>query len=331
MRMIERIKNFVLVAKPGIVFGNLISAAAGFFLASKGRVDGLALPATLMGISLVVASGCVFNNCIDRKIDRKMIRTRNRALAEESVSLKIAVSYASVLGIAGIAMLRAATNPLTVVIVLAGFVIYVGVYSLYMKRNSVYSTLIGSLAGAAPPLAGYCAVTGCLDMGAVILLSIFSLWQMPHCYAIAVFRSDDYAAAAIPVLPVKQGTAAARKHIVGYILAFTAATLMLTFGGYTGYSTFAVATVLGLSWLYLALSGYKACDERLWAKRLFIFSILAIFILSVMMSIDFTVPVSSKTLRSCAPESKPACARVTAAAEKTVDGVVLGKVRSRHG
>ena len=231
VRMPERIKNYLLVAKPGIVFGNLISAAAGFFLASKGRVDGVALPATLIGISLVVASGCVFNNCVDRKIDRKMIRTRNRALAKGLISLKIAVSYATILGIAGMALLCAATNLLAVVIVLAGLVIYVGVYSLYMKRNSVYSALIGSLAGATPPLAGYCAVTGRFDMGAVILLSIFSLWQMPHCYAIAVFRFDDYTAAAIPVLPVKQGTAAAKKHIVGYILAFMAATLMLTFGG----------------------------------------------------------------------------------------------------
>ncbi len=283
----------MLVAKPGIILGNLISAAAGFFLASKGRVDGLALPATLVGISLVVASGCVFNNCVDREIDRKMIRTRNRALARGLISLKNALSYATILGVAGLAVLWAATNLLCVVIVLAGLVIYVGVYSLYMKRNSVYGALIGSLAGATPPLAGYCAVTGRFDMGAVILLSIFTLWQMPHCYAIAVFRFEDYTAAAIPILPVRQGTAAAKRHIVGYILAFTAATLMLTLGGYTGYSTFAVATVLGLSWLYMAWLDYEASDERLWAKKLFIFSILTIFVLSVMMSIDFIAPVPS--------------------------------------
>ena len=299
--MPHRIKNYVLVAKPGIVFGNLISAAAGFFLASKGRIDGLALPATLIGISLVVASGCVFNNCIDRKIDRKMIRTRNRALASGLIKLPIAVSYATLLGIAGLSLLWAATNLLAVSIVLAGLMIYVGVYSLYLKRNSVYGALIGSFAGATPPLAGYCAVTGAFDMGAVILLAIISLWQMPHCYAIAVFRFDDYATAAIPVLPVKQGTAAAQKHIIGYILAFMAATLMLTVGGYTGYRTLAVATVLGLSWLYLAWWGYKAADERLWAKKLFIFSILAIFILSVMMSIDCTAPVPSEMLLSYAP------------------------------
>jgi protoheme IX farnesyltransferase len=294
--MPETIKNYVLVAKPGIILGNMISAAAGFFLASKGQVDVLTLSTTLIGISLVVASGCIFNNCIDRDLDRKMIRTHNRVLAKRLISLKIAVFYAMILGIAGLAVLWVAANLLSVVIVLVGLVIYVGVYSLYMKRNSVYGALVGSLAGAAPPVAGYCAVTGCFDMGAVILLSIFSLWQMPHCYAIAVFRLDDYAAAAIPILPVKKGTTAARKHIVAYILAFVASTLILTLGGYTGYSTFIVVTVLGLSWLYLAWWGYKASDERLWAKKLYIVSILTIFILSVMMSIDFTAPVPSEML-----------------------------------
>lgn len=296
--MLERIKNYVLAAKPGIVFGNLISATAGFLLAAKGRVDGLALPATLLGISLVVASGGVFNNCIDRNLDRKMSRTRHRALAQGLIKLPSALAYATLLGLAGLALLWAAINLLSVGIVLAGLVIYVGVYSLYLKRRSVYAALIGSLAGATPPLAGYCAVTGRFDLGAAILLAIFSLWQMPHCYAIAVFRLEDYTAAAIPVLPVQQGTAAARKHMVVYILAFTGATLMLTFGGYTGYSTLTVAAGLGLSWLYLAWSGYRAKDERLWARKLVIFSILTIFLLSVMMSIDFTAPVPSKMLLS---------------------------------
>lgn len=299
--MLERIKNYVLVAKPGIVLGNLISAAAGYFLASKGRVDGVAFPATLIGISLVVASGCVFNNVVDRKIDRKMVRTCNRPLAKGLISPTIAISYATILGVSGLALLWAATNLPCLLIVSGGLVIYVGAYSLYMKRNSVYGALIGSLAGAAPPLAGYCSVTGHIDLGAVILLSIFSLWQMAHCYSIAVYRLDDYTAAAVPILPVRKGTAAARKRIVAYIAAFTAAALMLTVWGYTGYATFVAATVLGLSWLYLAWSGYNASNERLWAGKLYIFSILSIFVLSVMMSVDFTAPVTSDTLLSRAP------------------------------
>ena len=114
-------------------------------------------------------------------------------------------------------------------------------------------------------------------------------------------HSDSPSAAAIPVLPVKQGVPAAKKHIVGYILAFMAALLMLTFGGYTGYSYLAVAVVLGMSWLYLAWSGYKTSNDRFWAKKLFVFSMLTIFALSVMMSIDFTVPAASDMLLSCAP------------------------------
>jgi protoheme IX farnesyltransferase len=294
--MADLIKKYLFVTKPGIAFGNLITATGGFLLAAKGRIDIAVLLPTVIGISLVVASGCVFNNCIDRKMDRKMARTRSRIIAQGLMSSKAAVFYASLLCMVGIAILWAATNILCIVIVLAGFAVYVGLYSLYLKRNSVYGSLIGSLAGAAPPLAGYCAVSNHFGMEAVILLSIFSLWQMPHCYAIAIFRFQDYTAAAIPVLPVKQGIAAAKKHIVGYILSFMAASLMLTFGGYTGYLYFAVVSMVGLSWLYLARSGYRTADDRLWAKKMLVFSILNIFVLSVMMSIDFTVTATSEML-----------------------------------
>jgi len=298
---IKVIKNYLLVAKPGIIVGNLICAAAGFFLASRGRVDLTLLLSSVLGISLVVASGCVFNNCIDRNMDRKMTRTRNRVLAKGLMSLKAAVCYAFLLCIAGMALLWATTNALSFAITLAGFAIYVGLYSLYLKRKSVYGALVGSLAGAAPPLAGYCAVSNRFDLGAMILLSIFSLWQMPHCYAISIFRFDDYAAAEIPVLPVDRGLRAAKKHIVGYLLAFVAATLALTFGGYTGYRYFSVAVVLGLLWLYMIWTGYRTSDEPLWAKKVFVFSILSIFALSIMMSIDFTVPATSDMLLTYAP------------------------------
>ena len=184
--MVDVIKKYLLVAKPGIVFGNLITATGGFLFAARGHIDIVALLPTVIGISLVVASGCVFNNCIDRKMDRKMARTRNRVLAQERMSPKAAVFYGSLLCMAGMPMLWAATNMLAIGVVLAGLVIYVGLYSLYLKRHSIYGSLIGSLAGAAPPLAGYCAVRSHFDMQALILLSIFSLWQMPHCYAIAI-------------------------------------------------------------------------------------------------------------------------------------------------
>lgn len=286
-------RHYWHVTKPGITGGNLLSVMGGFFLASRGHADFALLLPTAIGICLVIASACVLNNCIDGDLDRMMTRTRERVLARGLMSPQTAVSYAAVLGLCGMALLLAADNLLTVSIVLAGFAIYVGVYSLYLKRRSVHATLIGSLAGAAPPVAGYCAVSGSFDMGAAILLSIFSLWQIPHFYAIAVYRLEDYAAAAIPVLPLKRGFVATRRHIIAGILAFTLAAAMLTCGGYTGYGYLAAVLALGAAWLFMALEDSKEADDhRRWARKLFICSILAISILDAMMAVDFAMPIT---------------------------------------
>ncbi|MCP3290620.1 heme o synthase, partial [Aeromonas hydrophila] len=206
------------------------------------------------------------------------------------------------LGIAGIALLYFAANPLAALLAVLGFIVYVGVYSLYMKRHSVYGTLVGSLSGAAPPVIGYCAVSGQFDSGALILLAIFSLWQMPHSYAIAIFRFKDYQAANIPVLPVVKGIPVAKLHITLYILAFMVPTLMLFLGGYAGYKYLVVATGVSVWWLGMALSGYKAAvDDSLWARKLFMFSIVTITCLSVMMSVDFQPEAEPAVLVSMLP------------------------------
>ncbi|NWO09291.1 protoheme IX farnesyltransferase [Chromohalobacter salexigens] len=283
------LKPYVSITKPGIIFGNLISVAGGFFLASQGSVDGVLFLATVIGVALVIASGCVFNNYIDRDIDRLMERTQGRVTVQGLISPGITLVYGSVLGMAGFLTLALGTNALATLFALLGFFVYVGLYSLYLKRHSVYGTLVGSLSGAAPPVVGYCAVSGQFDLGALTLLLIFCLWQMPHSYAIAIFRYQDYRAASIPVLPVTRGVRAAKHHIFWYILAFLGATLMLTLGGYAGYGYFAVAAAMGIYWLVMALRGYRAGDDRVWAKKVFIFSIFTITALSIMMSIDFQV------------------------------------------
>ncbi|ACR69397.1 protoheme IX farnesyltransferase [Edwardsiella ictaluri] len=290
------IKQYLLVTKPGIIFGNLISVVGGFLLAAKGIIDYPLFLATLVGVSLVVASGCVFNNYIDRDIDKKMERTKNRVLVKGLIAPSVTLIYATVLGIAGFVLLYIAANPLAMWLAVMGFVVYVGVYSLYMKRHSVYGTLIGSLSGAAPPVIGYCAVTNAFDAGALILLAIFSLWQMPHSYAIAIFRFKDYQAAGIPVLPVVKGVSVAKNHITLYILAFMIATLMLALVGYAGYKYLIVAAVVSIWWLGMALRGYKTENDSIWARKLFVFSIVAITSLSVMMSIDFSVSSASPAL-----------------------------------
>ena len=288
---LKSVRNYFFITKPGIVGGNLVSVLGGFLLASKGQVDSTLMISILFGVALVIAASCVLNNVFDRDVDQLMSRTCNRALANGQISPHSAELYALVLGLAGIGLLLVFTNFLTVGIVLLGFIIYVSIYTK-LKRSSSYAPLVGSLAGATPPLAGYCAVAGQFDTAALILLAIFSLWQMPHFYAIAIYRLDDYRSASIPVLPVKRDVAVTRRHIVGYIITFLFACIALNIAGYTGYWYLVVILISGLSWLFLALTGYKQSTERMWARKLFVFSILMIMIVNIMMAIDFVTPAS---------------------------------------
>ncbi len=286
MKPRDALGHFIQVTKPGIIFGNAISVAGGYFLAARGAVDLWLLLVTLVGTALVVASGCAFNNYIDRDIDVMMERTRNRVLVQGLLPGRVVLAYATVLGLAGVSLLYRGASPLSALFAVLGFVIYVGFYSLYLKRRSVHGTLVGSISGAMPPVIGYCAASGSFDLAALTLLVIFSLWQVPHSYAIAIFRYKDYLAASIPVLPVERGIAVAKRHILLYILAFLLATLMLAFWGYAGVSYLVVAAAMGSYWLYLAWTGYQAMDDRLWARKLFFFSIYIITALSLMMAVD---------------------------------------------
>ena len=281
-------RRYLTVTKPGIIMGNLISVAGGFLLASRGEIDFVLMAATLIGLSLVVASGCAINNCIDRDIDSKMQRTRSRVTVTGEMSLKAAFWHGVVLGVMGFGLLAVYTNATAVFFAALGYVVYVGVYSLYMKRNSVYGTLVGSLSGAVPPVVGYCAVSGQFDSAAAILLVMFSLWQMPHSYAIAIFRFDDYKAANIPVLPVAQGIEKAKLHIVLYIAVYAVVTMMLSVAGYTGIGFMAVACTTSFWWLLMALRGYRPnVDVNGWARQVFGFSILNITLLSIAMAVDY--------------------------------------------
>ncbi|WP_375056791.1 heme o synthase [Zobellella sp. DQSA1] len=286
------IQPYFKVTKPGIIMGNLISVAGGFFLAARGDIDWLLLLTTVTGLSLVVASGCAINNCIDRDIDARMRRTRHRVTVTGELSPAAALTLGITLGLLGFAMLALFTNAVAVLFAALGYGVYVGLYSLWLKRRSVYGTLVGSLSGAVPPVVGYCAVSGGFDPGAAILLLMFSLWQMPHSYAIAIFRYQDYAAAGIPVLPVAEGIAKAKRHIVRYIAVFCLVTALLPLGGYTGLTFMAVACATSLWWLLMALRGYgRGVEVNGWARQVFLLSIITITAISVTMALDFREPV----------------------------------------
>ncbi|WP_042150883.1 MULTISPECIES: heme o synthase [unclassified Pseudoalteromonas] len=283
------IKSFLQLTKPGIIIGNLIAAAAGFFLAAQGNIDWFLFLAMCSGVILIIASGCVFNNYIDRDIDGLMQRTCNRVLVKKLISLNSALVYAFILGLAGFTVLFVFTNITSLFFGALGFIVYVGFYSLYFKRKSIYGTLVGSLSGACPPVIGYCAITGNFDIGAAIILIAFCLWQIPHSYAIAIYRMTDYQAAKIPVLPVCKDIKTARMHIIAYITAFTLVSLLLSQQAYVGIIYAVVMSILGAYWLYIAIADFNRLSNQMWAKRLFVFSILTITILSVLISFDFNV------------------------------------------
>jgi heme o synthase len=278
------LKTYYRLVKPGIVYGNTMTAAAGFLLAAHGSIAWRLFAAALAGTALIIASACVINNYIDRGIDQKMARTKKRALASGTIKAPEALTYAAVLGLAGLALLILKTNYLTVAVGLVGFIDYVVLYGV-AKRKTVHGTLVGTIAGATPIVAGYTAVAGRLDSAAIILFLMLALWQMPHFYAIAIYRLKDYSAAGLPVWPVKKGIPSTKQQIILYVLAFTLASTLLTIYGYTGIIYLVVMTAVGLYWLYLGLQGLKTKDDTKWARQMFLFSLIVILVLSVMVSV----------------------------------------------
>ncbi len=264
-----------------------MTAGAGFFLASKLHVYWLILPA-LGGTALVIASACVFNNYLDRGIDRKMARTRGRALAAGRIRPAAALIYATGLGTAGFIILGLFTNRLVVGLGAASLFFYVVLYGIG-KRRSVHGTLIGSVPGATPPVAGYLAVTNHIDVAALTLFLILVFWQMPHFYAIAMYRYEDYKAAGLPVLPVKSGMRAARLQTLAYIVLFTVAAAVLAIAGPAGYIYLATVILLGAYWLFIGLSFYRSSDDK-WGRKMFFASLKVTVVLSVAIATGSALP-----------------------------------------
>ncbi|QXI18040.1 heme o synthase [Pseudomonas hamedanensis] len=270
------------LTKPGIIFGNLASVFGAYCLAGAGQpIAPGHLLATLLGTALVIGCGCVINNCVDRDIDRRMVRTCHRALAIRAVSVPTALCYALALGMIGFGLLWTRTNAVACAAAAVGLLIYAGVYTCLMKRRSHWGTLVGSLSGAMPPVIGYCAVTARLDATAWMLIVVFCCWQMPHSHAITLMRRDDFKAAGLPTLTLAE----ARKQILGYMIAFLAASLLLGLISRLGVAYFLLVASLGGYWLWLALHSPPATEQKAWARKIFAVSIMVVLGLNLAMTL----------------------------------------------
>lgn len=290
------LRKYLFLTKPGILFGNFITTLGGFFLAAQGSIDILLLLLTLIGTTLVVASGCVVNNVIDQDIDIKMQRTQNRALVKKTISPTVALVYAFVLGLIGFSILWFGVNGYAFLFAVIGFVVYVGFYSLWTKRTSIHQTVIGSISGASPPVIGYTAVTHQFDVAALLLFLAYGLWQMPHSWAIAIYRFDDYKNAGIPILPVARSIYRTKIECVIYILLFAAVLNGLSCFGYTNIFFLITFNALTAYWFYLSIIGFKAENDQLWAKRFFLYSVILITLLSLSFSFTYQSPAPNLPL-----------------------------------
>ena len=177
--LLNLIARYVSLTKPRVLGGNVLTTVAGFALASAGRYRILELIFVTVGTTLLIASACVVNNILDRDIDKSMARTRRRATVTGTVSVRSSAMFAVALGVAGLITLVRGTGLLVAAVGASGFVVYVVLYGMWSKRTSRHGTLVGSVSGAIPVLAGYVAVTGRIDGAAVTASFMMFFWQEP--------------------------------------------------------------------------------------------------------------------------------------------------------
>lgn len=285
-----RVMRFYSLTKPRVLYANALTAAAGFFLASAGSVDWALFLAVCSGTTLVIGSACVLNNVLDRDIDRQMARTRKRATVTGGVSVRSALVFSILLAAAGFAILIVWVNWPVVAVGAAGFVFYVVLYGMLSKRMSMHGTLVGSMSGATPVLAGYVAVTGTIDFGAAIAFLMMFFWQEPAFYSIAIYRRREYARAEIPVITVARGVGFAKKQILIFAVLYVITSLLMQVFGYAGWVYSGVMAVTGASWIGFAISGLRSANDDQWAKRMFRFSLAILLILCVMLVVGPILP-----------------------------------------
>jgi protoheme IX farnesyltransferase len=267
-------RDYITVTKIGIIAGNLLTVFTGMWLATGGALSGQPVLLALLGTALIIASGTCLNNYFDRDIDQKMLRTQKRAKAVARLDPKSVMLMGIIFSVFGTVLLLF-VNVLTTLVALFGLFGYVVLYTLWLKRKHHLNTVVGSVAGAVPPMIGWVAMTNSLDAGAWILFSIMFVWQIPHFLAIAIRRYNDYKAAGIPMLPVVKGYRDTKWHMLNYVAALTPVSLLLPiFVQGIGMGYVWLALILGVAWLILSIQGFKAENHTQWAKKHFIFSLI---------------------------------------------------------
>lgn len=283
------LRPYWALTKPRVVALIVFTALVGMFLAVPGLPPWREAVFGLLGIWLAAASAAAINHLIDQRIDKVMVRTADRPLATGALRPAQVLAFAVALGALSMALLVALVNPLTAALTFASLIGYAVVYTGFLKRATPQNIVIGGIAGAAPPLLGWAAVTnmqGQWDWAhALLLVLIIFVWTPPHFWALAIFRRDDYARALVPMLPVTHGVAYTRWQILFYTVLLCVVTLLPVAIGMSGLFYLGGAVVLGLVFLWYAWRLLDPPDE-LFAMKVFNYSVVYLMALFAFLLLD---------------------------------------------
>jgi len=284
-------RDYYELTKPSVVMLMILTSLIGMLLAVPGMVPLDILIFGNLGIALCAGSAATVNHLVDRQIDLKMARTFNRPVANGRVSPTNAMVFAGILGSAGMAMLLIFVNAVTAWLTLASLLGYAVVYTMFLKRASPQNIVIGGLAGAAPPLLGWTAVSGEIHGHGLLLALIIFAWTPPHFWALAIHRKDEYANAEIPMLPVTHGVRYTKIHILLYTFILLAVTMLPFVTGMLNWLYALGAMVLNIGFIYWALVMLLS-DRESAGMDTFKYSIVYLMALFVIMLVDhYLLPV----------------------------------------
>lgn len=286
-------RDYLELTKPNVVALMILTTVIGMFLAVPGMVPLDVLILGNLGIAFCAGAAAVVNHVVDRRIDTKMARTFNRPVAKGRVEPVQAMVFAALLGSVGMAVLLVYINALTAWLTLASLLGYAVVYTLFLKRATPQNIVIGGLAGAAPPLLGWTAVTGEIHGHALLLVLIIFAWTPPHFWALAVHRKDEYAKADIPMLPVTHGEKYTKLHILLYTLILLVISVLPFVTGMSGWLYLLGAVVLGVGFLYWAIVMMigKKPESGMDTFKYSIIYLMALFVIMLLDHYLITVPV----------------------------------------
>ncbi len=286
-------RDYKELTKPNVVALMILTSTIGMFMAVPGMVPLNALILGNLGIAMCAGAAAAINHLVDHQVDLRMARTKNRPIAQGRLSNLQAGLFAGVVGGLGMAILFIWVNALTAWLTLASLLGYAVVYTMFLKRATPQNIVIGGLAGAAPPLLGWVAVTGDIHGHALLLVLIIFAWTPPHFWALAIHRKDEYAAVDIPMLPVTHGVEFTKLHILLYTLIMFVITLLPYATRMSGPLYLAAAVILGLRFLYWAVVMLRN-KNHLAPIKTFRFSITYLMLLFLFMLVDhYIFPVST--------------------------------------